>query len=166
MGGAIGLRAVAGGAAVAIAAQPAPGPTTWQEVVALAATADPLLHALLRHEVHPVSLAPGRIDIRPSPGAPRDLSGRLSLMLEKAQSQDRDMAVMLIDMDFFKSVNDTHGHDTGDAVLREFADRLRRNIRGVDLACTKAAGGRRRAWPSGCGRRWPKRSSPPAMPGR
>jgi two-component system cell cycle response regulator len=59
----------------------------------------------------------------------------LSLMLEKAQEQDRDMAVMLIDMDFFKSVNDTHGHDIGDAVLREFADRLRRNIRGVDLAC-------------------------------
>jgi two-component system cell cycle response regulator len=59
----------------------------------------------------------------------------LSLMLEKAQQQDRDMAVMLIDMDFFKSVNDTHGHDTGDSVLREFADRLRRNIRGVDLAC-------------------------------
>ncbi len=59
----------------------------------------------------------------------------LSLMLEKAQQQDRDMAVMLIDMDFFKSVNDTHGHDIGDAVLREFADRLRRNIRGVDLAC-------------------------------
>ncbi len=45
------------------------------------------------------------------------------------------MAVMLIDMDFFKSVNDTHGHDIGDAVLKEFAVRLRRNIRGVDLAC-------------------------------
>jgi len=59
----------------------------------------------------------------------------LSLMLEKAQEQERDMALMLIDMDFFKSVNDTHGHDIGDAVLREFADRLRRNIRGVDLAC-------------------------------
>lgn len=59
----------------------------------------------------------------------------LSLMLDKAQQQDRDMAVMLIDMDFFKLVNDTHGHDTGDSVLREFADRLRRNIRGVDLAC-------------------------------
>jgi len=42
---------------------------------------------------------------------------------------------MLIDMDFFKSVNDNHGHDIGDAVLREFAERLRRNIRGVDLAC-------------------------------
>ncbi len=59
----------------------------------------------------------------------------LSLMLDKAQEQARDMAVMLIDMDYFKSVNDTHGHDIGDSVLREFADRLRRNIRGVDLAC-------------------------------
>jgi len=59
----------------------------------------------------------------------------LTLMLDKAREQHRDMAVMLIDMDFFKAVNDTYGHDTGDAVLREFALRLRRNIRGVDLAC-------------------------------
>jgi two-component system cell cycle response regulator len=59
----------------------------------------------------------------------------LALMLHKAQDQDRDMAVMLIDMDFFKAVNDTHGHDVGDSVLKEFALRLRRNIRGVDLAC-------------------------------
>jgi two-component system cell cycle response regulator len=59
----------------------------------------------------------------------------LALMLDKAREQDRDMALMLIDMDYFKEVNDTHGHDVGDAVLREFALRLRRNIRGVDLAC-------------------------------
>jgi len=59
----------------------------------------------------------------------------LALMLDKAREQERDMAVMLIDMDFFKAVNDTHGHDIGDGVLREFAQRLRRNIRGVDLAC-------------------------------
>ena len=59
----------------------------------------------------------------------------LSLMLDKAREQERDMALMLIDMDYFKEVNDTHGHDVGDAVLKEFAQRLKRNIRGVDLAC-------------------------------
>lgn len=59
----------------------------------------------------------------------------LGVMLGKAQSQDRSMALMILDIDHFKSVNDTHGHDIGDAVLREFAARLKRNIRGVDLAC-------------------------------
>ncbi|MET3897252.1 two-component system cell cycle response regulator [Devosia sp. UYZn731] len=59
----------------------------------------------------------------------------LGVMLGKAQSQERDMAVMLLDIDHFKSVNDTHGHDIGDAVLKEFSLRLKRNIRGVDLAC-------------------------------
>lgn len=59
----------------------------------------------------------------------------LGVMLGKAQGQDRDMALMILDIDHFKAVNDTHGHDIGDAVLREFAARLRRNVRGVDLAC-------------------------------
>jgi len=58
-------------------------PTTWQEVVALAAATDQMLHAQLLHDVHPVSLAPGRIEIRPTARAPRDLAGKLSLMLEK-----------------------------------------------------------------------------------
>ena len=59
----------------------------------------------------------------------------LNLMLGKAQEQGRDLALMILDIDHFKAVNDTHGHDIGDAVLREFAARLKRNIRGVDLAC-------------------------------
>ncbi|MBD8064697.1 PleD family two-component system response regulator [Devosia sp. PTR5] len=59
----------------------------------------------------------------------------LNLMLGKAQAQERDMALMILDIDFFKAVNDTHGHDAGDVVLREFSARLKRNIRGVDLAC-------------------------------
>lgn len=59
----------------------------------------------------------------------------LGVMLAKAHEQERDMALMLIDIDHFKAVNDTHGHDVGDRVLREFAARLKRNIRGVDLAC-------------------------------
>jgi two-component system cell cycle response regulator len=56
-------------------------------------------------------------------------------MLGKAQGQERDMALMILDIDHFKSVNDNYGHDVGDTVLKEFAARLKRNIRGVDLAC-------------------------------
>jgi two-component system cell cycle response regulator len=59
----------------------------------------------------------------------------LGVMLGKAREQARDMALMMLDIDYFKAVNDTYGHDVGDLVLKEFALRLRRNIRGVDLAC-------------------------------
>src|SRR5690606_31031303 len=59
----------------------------------------------------------------------------LAMVLGKAEEQDRDMALMLLDIDYFKPVNDTYGHDVGDTVLQEFANRLQRNIRGVDLAC-------------------------------
>ncbi len=59
----------------------------------------------------------------------------LALMFTKAQQQGRYMALMMLDLDYFKSVNDNHGHGAGDEVLREFALRLQRNIRGVDLAC-------------------------------
>jgi len=43
--------------------------------------------------------------------------------------------VLLLDIDFFKSVNDTHGHDAGDDVLREFSRRIRRTVRSLDLVC-------------------------------
>ena len=59
----------------------------------------------------------------------------LSLMFTKAQQQGRYMSVMMLDLDSFKAINDTHGHAAGDEVLKDFALRLQRNIRGVDLAC-------------------------------
>ena len=59
----------------------------------------------------------------------------LATMLEQAREPTRDLSILMMDIDHFKKVNDSHGHDAGDAVLKEFARRLQRSIRGVDLAC-------------------------------
>ena len=57
-----------------------------------------------------------------------------NLMMQTAKSS-KPLAFVIMDIDHFKAVNDTNGHDIGDEVLREFAKRLGANIRGLDLAC-------------------------------
>ena len=56
-------------------------------------------------------------------------------LTQQAASRGKALSLVLTDIDFFKSINDTHGHDVGDEVLREFGDRIRRSIRGADMAC-------------------------------
>jgi two-component system cell cycle response regulator len=65
----------------------------------------------------------------------RYMESHLATLAEQASSRGKPLAVMMLDIDFFKSINDNYGHDAGDDVLREFAVRVRKSIRGIDLAC-------------------------------
>ena len=61
------------------------------------------------------------------------LLARLEEELDRAARYQRPCSIVLVDLDHFKRVNDTHGHMAGDAVLREVADVLTSNVRSVDL---------------------------------
>ena len=65
----------------------------------------------------------------------RYMESHLVTLLEQAAARGKPLAVLVIDIDHFKSINDGHGHDAGDDALREFALRIKRSIRGIDLAC-------------------------------
>ncbi|SDY41928.1 diguanylate cyclase [Citreimonas salinaria] len=57
----------------------------------------------------------------------------LDRVAERAMRRDRSFALLMLDLDHFKTVNDTLGHPAGDAVLIDLADRLRDNMRAADL---------------------------------
>ena len=65
----------------------------------------------------------------------RFLENHLPTMMENARMRRAPLTLMILDIDHFKRVNDTYGHDAGDEVLNGFADRLRGIIRGGDLLC-------------------------------
>jgi len=59
-------------------------------------------------------------------------SDRLSIALTQAQRNQKKLAVMLLDLDYFKDVNDTMGHSAGDRLLRVVGNRLKELLRGGD----------------------------------
>lgn len=65
----------------------------------------------------------------------RFLTAQLGPLVQRAQCGGDVVSVMTIDIDHFKKLNDSFGHDVGDAVLREFAVRLASNVRPSDFAC-------------------------------
>jgi two-component system cell cycle response regulator len=65
----------------------------------------------------------------------RYMESHVTTLVEQAAARGKPLTVLVLDIDYFKSVNDTYGHDAGDDVLREFSTRLKKSIRGIDLAC-------------------------------
>jgi diguanylate cyclase (GGDEF)-like protein len=54
-------------------------------------------------------------------------------LVTQASSRSRWFSIVLFDLDHFKRINDVHGHDAGDIVLRQVADIAKQNFRGFDL---------------------------------
>lgn len=58
---------------------------------------------------------------------------QLAKIAQAAQSSGQKFALMMVDIDHFKTVNDTFGHAAGDIVLQQMAERLRNSFRSIDL---------------------------------
>ncbi len=65
----------------------------------------------------------------------RYMEGHVSTLVLQAANRGKEISLIILDIDYFKAVNDTYGHDVGDAVLKELSKRILQNIRGIDLAC-------------------------------
>jgi diguanylate cyclase (GGDEF)-like protein len=59
--------------------------------------------------------------------------GEADLAIDRARRRGEPLAVLIADVDHFKNVNDTHGHLTGDAMLRSLAAEMRQQVRESDL---------------------------------
>ena len=65
----------------------------------------------------------------------RYMETHLGTLVEQAAARSRPLSVLVLDIDFFKAINDSYGHSAGDDVLKEFSRRLKKAVRGIDLAC-------------------------------
>jgi two-component system cell cycle response regulator len=65
----------------------------------------------------------------------RYFESHLAALVADAADRGRPLALMILDIDHFKDVNDTYGHDAGDKVLKGFTERVRKVVRASDLIC-------------------------------
>jgi two-component system cell cycle response regulator len=65
----------------------------------------------------------------------RYLERHLAILVHEAIEREKPLSVLVMDIDHFKTINDTHGHAAGDEVLKEFARRVQKAVRGIDVVC-------------------------------
>lgn len=63
----------------------------------------------------------------------RGFHDELPKAMARAQRDNQEMAVLFLDLDGFKAINDTHGHEAGDELLRQFARRIEACVRKTDM---------------------------------
>lgn len=94
------------------------------------------ISAAKRHQEELNRLA--RIDLLTGLPNRRSYAERIDEALRRARRSGQAIALMFLDVDHFKQVNDTLGHAAGDAVLHEFAQRVRASVRSTDTVCRLA----------------------------
>jgi len=65
----------------------------------------------------------------------RYMTNHLATLQQSVDDGNKPISLLIMDIDFFKKVNDTYGHDVGDMVLKDFSARISKSVRGIDLAC-------------------------------
>ncbi len=60
---------------------------------------------------------------------------QIRMQVEQSKRYNHNFSLIIIDIDFFKKFNDTFGHQSGDAVLRQVAQTLKKNVRATDIVC-------------------------------
>lgn len=65
----------------------------------------------------------------------RYFQDQMKIVLEHAKRYETNFSLIIIDIDYFKKFNDTFGHQSGDAVLKQVAQMLVRNVRATDIVC-------------------------------
>jgi diguanylate cyclase (GGDEF)-like protein/PAS domain S-box-containing protein len=147
------------GGVIGVAAPIRVGQRLWGAVAASTTRPgdiDPAATGILSRFAELVSLAISSSEAReqllalastdPLTGLPnlRTFTQRLGDEVVRARRHSRPLSLMMIDIDHFKLVNDTHGHDVGNRVLIEIARRLARLVRGEDTVAR--VGGEEFAW--------------------
>ncbi len=65
----------------------------------------------------------------------RSMDDALQGAVERSIRYGHDLSLLIVDLDLFKQINDTHGHQAGDLVLQELARRIKSELRATDILC-------------------------------